>query len=278
MPRFFKKARANFGMPKRRGVFRRRKIAKKTRKMMKKKRSPTTGAAVHETTMINLGFIQPGFNINHPAAPVTTGTWSTVNCVPGNIRELGARQAIYQKFKIQKIKYIFEREKAKVPQAIASISFEGGNYACAFPDQYNALMPSPNSTNTTAIVNWAMQQPRKKIIKVDQDRFSMTVVPRVINSLEFENPSTTTAPPVSVVRVQKKMPWMDLSSDLLDTLSLGQVQLFFPAINVMTQNALSTAASTPGLNTSDIQQMYRYNIKAAVTWTVKQRFIARELV
>lgn len=246
--------------------------------MMKRKRAPTTSTAVHETTMINLGFVGPQMNVNHPAAPITVGNWNTVNCVPGNIRELGARQAIYQKFRIQKIKYIFEREKAKIPQAIASLNYEGANYAIGFPDQYNALMPTATSTNSNAIINWGMQQPRKKIIKVDQDRFSMTVVPRVINTLEFENPATNTAPPVSTVRIQKKMPWMDLSSDLLDTLSLGQVQLFFPPMNVQTQAAVSTAANTPGLTTTDIQQMYRYNVKANVTWQVKQRFIARDLL
>ena len=221
----------------------------------------------------------PIVNINNPGTPTTTPFWATYNVKPSQLEELTSRSVIYSKFRIRSVEYTFKRDKITNPQCIATAEYSQANWAYAFPNQFNRLLPVTTSTNTTAICNWLEQQTGRKRIAISKDSFVMKIKKvKMIENTDYQGPSGVAAGASAVVNKQTACPWLDMNSDLTDDLSLGQVHFFQPPMAVTTTMALATAAGGVGPTIQDIINMFNYKVTARVHFSVKGRWLDKAVI
>lgn len=256
--------------------------AKKAKRTMRKK--PHMGTAVHGRARILIGTITPTLNVNNPGTVVSEGVWTSLNVIPSRIEELSVRAAIYSKFKIRKTVYHFVRDNNPnrsdeiVNIAVTGNANTGAFSTYAFRNTFNRLLPSVTSGNTPAIVKWLDQQSGVKRIGPNVNRFSIAVPGKVTRVENLAGPSQVTPGATVDVNREMKCPWLDLENDLTDDMSLCQLSFFQRALDVNTNNALSTTAGQPGLSLTNLQDMFRWRVYADVSYSCKGKFLDRRLV
>lgn len=274
-------ANLNVGLQAKRRSFRRRgKTAmKKARRMLRRK--PTIATPVSYTTRVQLVTTNgTSVNVNNPANPVNAVSYSIYNIRPNAIADLTARSVIYSKFKITKIKYHFKRVSPN--KNIAGINYmtigPQADYHAAFPNTFNRLLPQPTETNAQAIAYWAAQQTHSKKINITTGNWSKSVQPYVVENTTLQGPSGVTLGADVQVQRNRKMPWLDLNSDLLDNMSLGQLVLVLAPTQVLTSFPLGTGgAGANGMSQAQAQSLATWDCYADVTYMVKGRFLDREI-
>lgn len=271
---------ANFAFPRARpAAGRRRRLMMNKKKLRRISRRVNTGTAVHGRTRIDLGFTNLVVNVNHPANRVEQTDWSVFNINANKIDELTERSVIYSKFRIRDIKYIFVRDMIKTPQCISTAEYSSGPYSYCFPNTYNRLLPSAPSlaTGTQATQHWCQQQTGVKCIPINKTRFTMKVKPKMTLNEDYQGPSGTTAGASVVVNRHVNCPWLDLNNDLLDNLSLGQLVFWGPPVTVTTTIPVATTAGALGPNSTDLHDMFNYRVYAMVSYSVKGRWLDKEV-
>lgn len=252
------------------------------KKLRRIARRVNTGTAVHGKSRIILGTLVPPININHPANPNNVPVYEVLNVVPGSIEELAARTVIYSKFKIRSVKYTLVRDNnPATSQQLATYSYAGGSncgaYGYMFPNTYNRLLPTINGTNGQAILDWCSQQTGSKRFPVTQNKVTKKCTPKMTLNSEYQGPSGLAAGASVIINRNVKCPWLDLNNDLLDNISLGQVVICQPAIDVVTTGVLTTGAAA-GLQTQDVQEMFRWRIYCDIGYSVKGRWLDKSTV
>ena len=253
------------------------------KKLRRIARKVNTGTAVHGSSRILLNTYTPTLNVNHPAAPDFNPQFQVFNIVPSKIDELTSRTVIYSKFRIRYIKYTLVRDSnPKTSQMIASYSYGGGantgTYGYMFPNTFNRLLPTITQTNAQAILDWSMQQTGAKRFSVHAQKMSIKVPPKMTINDEYQGPSGNFPGASVIINRNVKCPWLDLNNDLLDNISLGQLVVVQPAIDVATTAALITTTGLPGLSAADVQDFFRYRVYADIGYSVKGRWLDRIVV
>lgn len=281
--RKIKRRGANLGvnLSARRRSFRKRgkTTMKKARRMMK--RVPTTSTPIKYTVKLQLfSTSSNNVNVNNPAVPRQDVVYTIYNIKANDIQDLTTRSVIYSKFKITGIKYHFKRV---VPNNnIAGINYcsiSPGDYHVMFPNTFNRLLPTPTDTNANALMNWGLQQTNSKKFGLNSSRFSKSVAPLIIENTTYQGPSGITAGPDVQVTRNRKMPWLDLNSDLLDSISLGQLVVMKAPVDLLTSFPTGTGgAGSNGMTPSQAKQLCSWDVTADVTYMVKGRFLDKEIV
>ena len=262
--------------------FIKRRTLRNKKKLRRIARKVNTGTAVHGHSRIILGTFTPTVNINHPANPNNVPVYEILNVTPGRIEELTARTVIYSKFRIRTVKYTLVRDNnPATSRQLATYSYAGGAncgaYGFLVPNTFNRLLPPINDTNGQAILDWCSQQTASKRFPVTANKVTKKVLPKMTINDEYQGPSGLAAGSSCIINRNVKCPWLDLNNDLLDSISLGQVVLVQPAIDVVTTNALSTGAAA-GLQTQDITEMFRWRIYCDIGYSVKGRWLDKTVV
>lgn len=267
---------ANMASP-RPARFVKRRFLKNKKKLRRIARRVNTGTAVHGNSRILIGTFVPTVNVNHPAAPDLACTYEVINVLPARIEELTARTVIYSKFRIRSVKYTIVRDNnPSTSQQLATFGFAGGANTSAFgymfPNTFNRLLPTTTGSNANGILTWAMQQTGVKRYTVMANKVTKKVSPKLTINDEYQGPSGLAAGSSVIVNRNVMCPWLDLNNDLLDNISLAQLVVVQPAIDVVTTNVLSTGAAA-GLNLDDVREMFRWRIYADVGYSVKGRWL-----
>lgn len=278
---YMKKRGANLGgrYRNRRPRYRGKTAMKKARRMLRRK--TTIASPQSYTTRLELVSTQDAnVNVNHPTTPVKTCQYSIYNIACNAINDLTARSAIYSKFKITKIKYHFKRVvPTKQVAGINYMSIDGSDFHIAFPNTFNRLLPTPTETNVNAMMNWAQQQTNSKKFFASTDSFTKSVRPLIVENSTYQGPSGISGGADVEVSKNKKMPWLDLNSDLLDNLSLGQLVVVMAPSTVLTTIPTGTgAANTNGMSKDEAKNNMSWDVSATVTYMVKGRFLDKEIV
>ena len=279
--RYMRKKKANMGVKfTSRARYRRRGKTsyKKARRMLR--RMPTIASPVRYTTRINLpSTSQDSINVNN-LTNETGISYNVYNIVPAQIDDLTARSILYSKFKITKIKYIFKRTvpmKQTAGVNYMSIKFSG-DYHVAFPNTFNRLLPEATSTNADALLKWGQQQTNSKKFNLSTMTFTKSVAPLVVENTTYQGPSGVTLGADVQVTRNRKMPWLDLNSDLLDNMSLGQLVIMNAPTDVLTTFPLGTGGSgSNGMNAFQAKECAQWDCFADVTYMVKGRFLDRAI-
>ena len=263
--------------------FIKRRPLKNKKKLRRIARKANTGTAVHGSSRILLDTFIPLINVNHPANPDNSIKFQIYSVVPSKIDELTSRTVIYSKFRIRYVKYTLVRDgNPKFSQQLASYSFAGGAntgmYGYMFPNTFNRLLPTITGTNSEAILNWCMQQTGAKRFTVHTQKISKKIPPKLTINDEYQGPSSGLPGASVIINRNVKCPWLDLNNDLLDNISLGQMVIAQPAVDVATTAALSTATGAAGLSALDVQEFFRYRVYADVGYSVKGRWLDRIIV
>lgn len=244
------------------------------------RRTPTLATPVKFTTRLNLfTTTQASINVNNPATPSSSVAYSIYNVKANDIDDLTARSAIYSKFKITKIKYHFKRT---VPtRSVAGINYmtiDQDDYHIAFPNTFNRLLPQPTESNAIALMKWGLQQTNAKKFNLNTQNFTKTVAPLIVENTTYQGPSGVTLGADVQVTRNRKMPWLDLNSDLLDNMSLGQLVVMMAPTTVLTTFPLGTGGTgANGMNEAQAKDCASWDVYADVTYMVKGRFLDREI-
>lgn len=271
---------ANFAFPRARpAAGRRRRLMMNKKKLRRISRRVNTGTCVHGRTRIDLGVTNLTVNVNHPDPRNDDTRWDVFNINAGRIDELTERSVIYSKFRIRDIKYVFVRDMIRTPQCISTAEYSSGPYSYVFPNTYNRLLPSAPSlaTGTQGTQRWCQQQTGVKCIPINKTRFTIKVKPKMTLNEDYQGPSGVAAGASVVVNRHVTCPWLDLNNDLLDNLSLGQIVYWGPPVGVTTMVPITNTPGEPGPNPRDIQDMFNYRVYAMVSYSVKGRWLDKEV-
>ena len=281
--RKFKRRGANLGgrYKNRRTRFRGKTAMKKARRMMRRRRTTVASPQAYTTRIQLLSTSGTNVNVNHPAAPIKSVNYSIYNIACNAIDDLTARSTIYSKFKITKIKYHFKRTvPTRLVAGINTMSItDPGDFHMCFPNTFNRLLPTPTESNANAIMSWAQQQTKAKKWYAQTESFTKSVAPLVVENSTYQGPSGITSGADIEVTKNRKMPWLDLNSDLLDNLSLGQLVCCIAPSQVLTTIPTgSGAAGSNGMTVNEAKQNMTWDVTAEVTYMVKGRFLDKAIV
>lgn len=245
------------------------------------RRMPSLASPVKYTTRLNLAPTNiSNVNVNNPASESFAPAYSIYNINPSEIEDLTARSVIYSKFKITKIKYIFKRTvPTKVLAGINYMSIGTSNNHVAFPNTFNRLLPTPTDSNAAAVMTWAEQQTGSKKFNLATQNWTKSVPPLVVENTTYQGPSNTSLGADVQVTRNRKMPWLDLNSDLLDNMSLGQLVVTMAPTFLLTSFPLGTSGTgSNGMNEARAKECAQWDVYADVTYMVKGRFLDRAIV
>lgn len=279
MARYNRRRRANLGvkLQAKRAFFPRRKGKTSIKKARRMRKHSIASPASYTTTIELLSTSNVNVNVNHPNNPNTAAAYTVYNVVPSLIEDLEARSVIYSKFKITKVTYMFKRATpAAHLSGVNYASIIGGDYHVAFPNTFNRVLPEPTNTNAGAIAKWSAQQTGAKKIFINTGSWKKSVRPYLTERLEFAGPSGYTPGPSVEVQRNRKMPWLDLESDLKDNLSLAQLVVMTMPVSVLTTIPTgSGGAGSNGMTIPEAQNTQTWDVTAKVTYMVKGRFLSK---
>ncbi|AKV62297.1 putative capsid protein [Paramuricea placomus associated circular virus] len=288
MTRGFRKkkpAKANLNWRKRRSQSFRR--ARRTRRAA----NPGTAIVTSSTFEMNFAGTSPILGILNGTNLAEMG--GVASCLvrelyiqPGRIAGLLARQFVYNMYKIYSVEYkLIRSDKSRISSGPISADYAYADFAMLMPNTHNEDFPGISTAGsiqtTRKLMNWMLQQKGSKMVKLQQN-FAKMKVPAMVNvEREFQqNTGTGTVTQMSTI----PHPWIEIDTDKMNTMNIGQVIFAMPALNISTFYPVfptpeaQTAAGTgdvgaPGQTYDNLKKMYDYSIFATVRWGVKGKYI-----
>lgn len=250
----------------------------------RKRRAPAhTGSVITGRTTFPYHTVSPKIMVlNGKTDPDVTHynhvTISKYSVKPSNILELQARRLMYSQFRITDVTWKFTKDQAKHQSGNIATHYYMTDHMTIVPNLNNEDLPvqgtAPGDLSSEELLHYVDQQSGSKKIKLNRMVGSIKVPARVVKNVEFQSVGTDAG--IST-EIAVNMPWMQLNTQVMDEMSIGQITVYQPALEIDTffQTYPTTALQNgqPGQSLGFLKEAQAYEITCNVRWQVRGKHL-----